>query len=115
MVVDRILSASHLCHNKGGKDSVCDACMQAKMHKLPLYSTKSISIKPFQIIFSDVWTSSIRSPSGYKYFVSFIDDYSRFVWLVPLKLKFEVHQTFVEFNQLVKLHFQSSIQSLHSD
>ena len=115
VVVDRIISTCHIFHNQDSKDFVCDACVQAKMHKLPLYSTDSVSTKAFQIIFSDVWTSPIRSPFGYKYFVSFIDDYSRFVWLVPLKLKSKVYQAFLEFNQLVKRHFQSDIQALHFD
>ena len=79
LVVNRILSTFHLDHSKDRNKSIYQACMQAKIHRQPLYSIGSISNKPFDVIFSDVWTSPIMSPAGYKYFVSFIDDYSRFI------------------------------------
>ena len=77
--------------------------------------TGSISNKPFEIIFSDVWTSPIMPSDGYKYLVSFIDDYSRFVWIFPLVLKSEVYQVFMQFRQWVKVQFQYDIKALHSD
>ena len=69
--------------------------MQAKSHKLPLYCTDSISNKAFELIFSDVWTSPVTSSNGYKYVVSFIDDYTKFVWIFPLTLKLEVYSILI--------------------
>jgi hypothetical protein len=37
-----------------------------------------------QLVFSDVWGSTIDSFGNKKYYVSFIDDYSKFTWLYLL-------------------------------
>jgi transposase InsO family protein len=42
------------------------------------------------------------SLSGYAYYVSFIDDYSRKTWLFLLKSKYEVFSKFKEFKALIE-------------
>lgn len=37
----------------------------------------------------------------YRYYVSFVDDYSRYYWLFPLILKFNAFETFQNFKALV--------------
>ena len=55
----------------------CDACEYAK-HTRTSYVSKGIrSISPFMLIHSDVWTCPVTSISGMKYYVTFIDCYSR--------------------------------------
>jgi hypothetical protein len=77
--VERILR-----HNKlpylldSSKHSVCGACQQAKSHQLPYPVSTSISTQPLELIFSDVWGPAIDSVGRYKYYVSFIDDFSKF-------------------------------------
>lgn len=48
---------------------------------------------PFQIVHSDVWTSPIFSHSGYKYYVVFLDDYTHYLWTIPLRNKSDVLPT----------------------
>jgi hypothetical protein len=45
---------------------------------------------------------AIDSFSRKKYHVSFIDDYSKFIWIHLLRHKFEVPKYFLEFQQLVE-------------
>jgi hypothetical protein len=40
--------------------------------------------------------------SGFKYFLTFIDDYSRCTWVYFLKLKIEVFDMFLAYKALVK-------------
>ena len=40
-----------------------------------------------------------------KYYVSFIDDYSKFTWIYLLKYKSEVFSIFQEFHKLVERQF----------
>jgi hypothetical protein len=61
--------------------SVCDACACAKTHQLPYHISSSQSSAPLELIFSDVWDPVIDSFSRKKYYVSFIDDYSKFTWV----------------------------------
>jgi transposase InsO family protein len=47
--------------------------------------------------------------------VSFIDDYSKFSWIYPLKFKSEVFSKFVEFQKLVERLFDRKIITVQTD
>jgi hypothetical protein len=55
------------------------------------------------------------SITGYVYYVSFIDDYSRKTWVYFLKSKDEVFGKFKEFKALIKNLFERNINILKSD
>lgn len=48
----------------------------------------------------------------YKYFVTFIDDYSRFTWVYFLRSKFEVFTVFKLYVAYVKTQFSTGIKVL---
>ncbi|WVZ90814.1 hypothetical protein U9M48_037076 [Paspalum notatum var. saurae] len=100
---------------ESNKQSICDACQKAKSHQLPYSKSHSISTRPLELIFSDVWGQAPSSASGKKYYVSFIDDYSKFSWIYPLKFKSEVFQKFVEFQNLVEHQFDRKIVTIQMD
>ena len=55
------------------------------------------------------------SLSGYAYYVSFIDDYSKKTWIYFLKKKDEVSGKFKEFKALIENHTNTKIKTLMSD
>ena len=55
------------------------------------------------------------SLSGYLYYVSFIDDYSRKTWIYFLKKKDEVFERFKEFKAHVENLSEKRIKILRSD
>jgi hypothetical protein len=59
-------------------DSMCNACQQVKSHHLPYPKSTSVSNHLLELVFSDVWGAALESVGRYKYYVSFIDDYSKF-------------------------------------
>ncbi|WJX59082.1 poly(A)-specific ribonuclease [Trifolium repens] len=68
------------------------------------------------MIHSDVWgMSPIVSHARYKYFVTFIDDYSRFTWIYFLCAKSEVFSMFKKFLTYVETQFHANIQIFRSD
>lgn len=90
-IVSKVISMNNLpCLGESNKESVCDTCQKAKSHQLPYPKFHSVSSQPLQLIFLDVWEPSSFCVGRNKYYVSFIDDYSKFVWLYPLKHKSEV-------------------------
>jgi hypothetical protein len=64
------------------KQLVCDACELGKHTRSTYPSIALRSCEPFMLIHSDVWgPCSITSLSGYKWFVTFIDCYTRMTWV----------------------------------
>jgi hypothetical protein len=55
------------------------------------------------------------SVGKFKYYVSFVDDYSKFAWVYHLKNKSDVFQKFHEFQQLVERQFNTKILAIHTD
>ena len=58
---------------------------------------------------------SSSSLSGYVYYVSFIDDFSRNTWIYFLKNKDEVFNKFKEFKALIENHTEKKIKTIRSD
>ena len=81
---------------------MCDACQQGKSHQLPYPTTTSVSASPIDLIFSDVWGPTPTLIGRHNYYVSFIDDHSKFTWLYLLRHKSEVSQCFRDFHNLVE-------------
>jgi hypothetical protein len=103
------------CNGSSKINKLCDSCQISKSKKLPFPDSHRISTHPFELIHSDVWTSPILSLGGCKYYVLFVDDYSRFSWLYPLKSKSEVLPCFSKFKKLVENLFSCSIKQLQTD
>ncbi|CAL9232750.1 unnamed protein product, partial [Arabidopsis halleri] len=82
-----LISSSFLQLNKKTPNLSCNACQLGKHVKLPFYSSTSTVSSPFQIIHSDLWTSPILSLSGIRYYVLFLDQFSHFLWVYPLRKK----------------------------
>jgi len=67
------------------------------------------------LIHSDVWQSPVISHREFKYYVLFIDDYSRFTWLYTMKCKPEVYGIFTKFKLLVENLFNCKIKMFQSN
>lgn len=84
VIVRYVLSKNKLSYEPSS-ESVCDPCQQAKSHQLPYPISTSVSTAPLQLIFSDVWGPTPISVGRFSYYVSFIDDCSKFTWIYLLK------------------------------
>ena len=83
---------------------------------LPFPLHDSLAMKCFDIVHSDVWGIAPVIPhSHYKYFVTFIDDYSRFTWIYFLHAKSDVFSVFEVFLSYVENQFSTTIKILRSD
>ena len=58
---------------------------------------------------------SSSSLSGYVYYVSFIDDFSRKTWIYFMKNKNEVFNKFKEFKALIENHTEKKIKNFRSN
>ena len=73
----------------------CTSCKLGKSKVLPFPRHASRASQCFELIHSDVWgIEPVASHAHYKYFVIFIDDFSRFTWVYFLRAKGEVFSVF---------------------
>lgn len=115
-IVMKVISSNKLpCLRESNKESVCDACQKAKSHQLPYSNSLSVSNKPLELIYSDVWGPASTSFGGKKFYVSFIDSYSKFSWIYLLKHKSDVFEKFHDFQQLVERLFDRKIIAMQTD
>ena len=115
--VSQLVNLFHLpCSKSKPSSNKCEACCLGKLHRVSLPLTNHRCTKPLELIHSDVWgPAPICSVSGFKYFVIFIDDYSLFTWLFPMKCKSEVASIFYKFQAMAEKQFDTKIKSFNSD
>ena len=71
---------------------------------------------PFKLVHSDVWGPClIMSPTGFKYFATFVDDFPRITWLYLMKSRSEFFSHFSAFCAKIQTQFHVSVQTLRSD
>lgn len=64
----------------------CSSCQLNKSHKLPFSESSVTSNSSLELLYSDVWgPSSITSINGFHYYLIFVDHFTQYVWLFPLK------------------------------
>ena len=115
-IVQKIISSNSLpCASDKSVESVCDSCQRAKSRQLPYPVSNKISSSPLELIYSDVWGPAPTSVGRHNYYVSFIDDYSKFTWIYLLRHKYEVFKVFQDFQQLVERKFSRKILCIQSD
>ena len=86
------------------KDGVCSGCVLGKHHQDSFDKRASWhALVPLELVHSDLCGPlSSASFFGFKYFLTFIDDYSRCTWVYFLKLKSEVFNMFLAYKSLVE-------------
>ena len=80
----------HLMHKS---NTICSICPLAKQHRLPFPHSTSTTKQPFDLIHCDIWGPfSTKSITGSSYFLTIVDDHSRFTWihLLDKNLKSEI-------------------------
>ena len=99
------------------KDGVRSGCVLKKHHQDSFDKCASWQASvPLEILHSDFCGPlPSTSFSGFKYFLTFIDDYSTHTWVYILKLKRKVFELFLAYKALVEKHSGHRIIKLRSD
>ena len=95
----------------------CESCQLGKHTRVWFPNRLDPQTKShFELVHTDVWGPS-RSTStlGFRYFVTFIDDYSRCTWLFLMKTRVELFSIFQKFHVEIRTQFNTSIRILRSD
>ena len=95
----------------------CESCQFAKHHHLS-YSPRvnKQASAPFELVYSDVWgPCPVVSPTRFRYFVTFVDDYSQTTWLYLMKNRSELFSHFRAFCVEIHIQFHVSVQNIRND
>lgn len=94
----------------------CDVCIRGKMTSVPYTKSKSPCKETLRIVHSDVvGKTRVQSLNGAKYFVSFIDDASRWSEIYLLGRKNGVISAFEQYKSYMENQTGKSIKCLQSD
>ncbi|KAK9184805.1 hypothetical protein WN943_025156 [Citrus x changshan-huyou] len=92
------------------------ACQYGKNHMLHFDSVETKTSAPLQLIYADLWgPSHVCSTQGYTYYLSILDDYSRFTWIFPLSAKSDALEVFKNFKTFIEKHLQLAIKTVQTD
>ena len=94
---------------------VCKACQFGKQHQQLVPKERNVSKGILGVIHSDVW-GPIQTTTfgGCRYYVTFIDDFSRHTWIYPMCQKSEVFSHFQKFKNEVEKATNRPVQCLRS-
>ena len=84
-----------------------DACKLGKLHQESFLSVAVKTNKPLQLIHLDVWGPLNIFIEGYRFYLLFVDAFSRFCWIYPMKHKSKVPSIFLKFQVFVEKQLSS--------
>ena len=96
---------------------VCKGCIEGKQARQPFPKDGATrATKPLELVHSDVCgPMKTTSIGGARYFLTFIDDFSRKIWVYMLKYKSEVFGRFETWKALVEAQSECKVKVLRSD
>ena len=96
--------------------SLCHSCSINKAHQQPFRVNSLQSHEPLELIYTDVWgPASYTGINGSRYYLIFVDHYTKYIWFYPMVTKSGVSKIFPHFKRFVEIRFQKSIKTLYSD
>ena len=99
-VLQQLQACKDIFINKNRTTPLCEPCQMGKSSRLMFSSSSSFVSEPLGCIHSDLWgPSPVVSNQGFRYYVIFVDEYSRYTWFFPLRKK----QNFIQFLLRFKL------------
>ena len=95
----------------------CESCLEGKQHRIPFPNISANRAKEaLELVHTDVCGKlNAKSLSNSEYFLTFVDDYTRYVWLYVLKNKSDVFKKFTEWRTMVEQSTGKRLKVLRSD
>nr|ABA94191.1 retrotransposon protein, putative, Ty1-copia subclass [Oryza sativa Japonica Group] len=99
-----------------GKGSKCHSCVQSKQPRKPHKAVEERNLAPLELLHSDLCEmNGVLTKGGKRYFMTFIDDATRFCYVYLLKTKDEALDYFKIYKAEVENQLDRKIKRLRSD
>ncbi|KAJ3568084.1 hypothetical protein NP233_g5940 [Leucocoprinus birnbaumii] len=97
-------------------DPICEPCLAGKMYALPFPSSLNHNRSPLALVHSDLHGPlPVPTHSGYKYWITFIDNAMQFWAVYLLKAKSEAFEAFKEYKAWTENQLRAKILCLQDD
>ena len=97
---------------RNNKNFTCNTCHYAKHKKLSFPSSNSHASSYFDLLHMDIWgPCSKLSMHGHRYFLTIMDDHSRFTWIYLMHTKTETLKTLQISLHTLKLNLTARLKS----
>ena len=94
----------------------CESCLEGKMTKRSFLSKGHQTNDLLELVHSNICGPfNVQAQGGYEYFVTFIDDYSRYGYVYLIHRKSETFETFKEFRAEMEKQLGKPIKALQLD
>lgn len=115
-VLEKVLKDCNVKISSSDNFTFCEACQFGKSHLLPFKYSSSHARGILDLIHTYVWGSApILPPYGFKYYVHFVDDFSRFTWIFAFKQKSETIYAFSQFKVMIENQFNKKVKIIQCD
>nr|GEU74772.1 zinc finger, CCHC-type [Tanacetum cinerariifolium] len=96
---------------------VCDVCLIRKHRRASFpKKTKARSTSHLDLVYGDLCgLITPPTPSGKKYILLLVDDYSRYMWVYFLSTKDQVFDTFKEYKKSIENELRTTLKMLRTD
>lgn len=112
--INKLLKQSNISLRDNGSN--CMTCPLAKQTKLPFPLNSHGVSSIFDLVHGEVWGPfGVESISGYRYFLTLVDDFSRGTWTYLMKQKSEVTSLITSFITMVATQFGKTVRILWID
>ena len=108
-MVSKVLKSYNLSFSSD--KPLCSSCYVGKSHQLSFSSSKSVYKTPLELMYTDIWgpfpTSSIN---GARYYINFIDAFSKYTWFCLMHSKSQLCSIFSHFQHMAELQLGTKIK-----
>ena len=96
--------------------SICESCLEGKVTKWSFNAKGRRAQELLELVHTDVCgPMSTQAKGGYEYFITFIDDYSRYGYVYLMRQKSKTFEKFKEFRVEVENQLGKRIKAIRSD
>ncbi|KAJ3489714.1 hypothetical protein NLI96_g1945 [Meripilus lineatus] len=97
-------------------DLICEPCLSGKMHAYPFPTTNTVTPRLLGLVHSDLHGPlRCQTHSGFRYWITFIDDRSKFKAAIPLRAKSEAFLAFKRYRAYAMTKHNLEIGALQDD
>lgn len=98
------------------KQGHCEDCLKGKHHKTSMHMNPVRAASVGAVVHSDVCgPMSVTSFGGSRYYVTFIDEFSGFITVVPIARKSDVASAFKKYHPWLERKYDCKLKRLHCD